>query len=371
MSAPHAIRAQFRGTIGKFALDAGFTAPAKGVTALFGPSGCGKTTVLRCIAGLLRINGVCEIDGEVWQDESGAFLPTYKRPLGYVFQEASLFQHLSVRRNLLFGAPRDNRDGTKGGIIFDEVVELLGITRLLDRSPRNLSGGERQRVAIGRALLSQPKLLLMDEPLSALDRATKNEILPFLERLRDRLNLPVVYVTHDIAEVERLADQMVLMEKGQVISAGALEDLQSDPSLPLAAARDAAVSLDGVVEASDKAYGLVTLKVRGGSLTVPTAPAPVGERRRIRVIAGDVSLTREAPGPSSILNVLPARILSMKPVDSNEIIVVVALGADGTGAHMLSRVTRKSWETLDLAEGVGVFAQVKAVALAPGRGELG
>ncbi len=371
MNAPHAIRAEFRGTIGKFALDAGFTAPAKGVTALFGPSGCGKTTVLRCIAGLLHVDGVCEIDGEVWQDEKGAFLPTHKRPLGYVFQEASLFQHLSVRRNLLFGAPRKDGGAARQGIAFDEVVELLGVERLLDRSPRNLSGGERQRVAIGRALLSQPKLLLMDEPLSALDRATKNEILPFLERLRDRLNLPVVYITHDIAEVERLADQMVLMEKGRVIGAGALEDLQSDPSLPLAAARDAAVSLDGVVQASDEAYGLVTLKVRGGSLTVPAPPAPVGERRRIRVIAGDVSLTREAPGPSSILNVLPARIVSMKSVGSNEIIVVVALGADGVGARMLSRVTRKSWEALGLAEGVSVYAQVKAVALAPGRGELG
>ena len=286
MTASHAIRAQFRGTIGKFALDAGFTAPAKGVTALFGPSGCGKTTVLRCIAGLLRINGVCEIDGEVWQDENGAFLPTHKRPLGYVFQEASLFQHLSVRRNLLFGAPRDNRNGTKGGIVFDEVVELLGITRLLDRSPRNLSGGERQRVAIGRALLSQPKLLLMDEPLSALDRATKNEILPFLERLRDHLNLPVVYITHDIAEVERLADQMVLMDKGRVIGAGPLEDLQSDPSLPLAAARDAAVSFEGVVQSSEDAYGLVTLKVRGGVLT---APAPQG-----RSASGGASVSSQA-----------------------------------------------------------------------------
>jgi molybdate transport system ATP-binding protein len=371
VSAPHAIRAEFRGTIGKFALDAGFTAPAKGVTALFGPSGCGKTTVLRCIAGLLHVDGVCEIDGEVWQDQNGAFLPTYRRPLGYVFQEASLFQHLSVRRNLLFGAPRKRGGAARQGIAFDEVVELLGVERLLDRSPRNLSGGERQRVAIGRALLSQPKLLLMDEPLSALDRATKNEILPFLERLRDRLNLPIVYVSHDIAEVERLADQMVLMEKGRVIGAGALEDLQSNPSLPLAAARDAAVSLDGVVQARDEAYGLVTLKVRGGLLTAPAPPAPVGERRRIRVIAGDVSLTREAPGPSSILNVLPARILSMKPIDSNEIIVVVALGADGAGARMLSRVTRKSWEALGLAEGVGVYAQVKAVALAPGRGEVG
>jgi molybdate transport system ATP-binding protein len=371
VTASHAIRAEFRGTIGKFALDAGFTAPAKGVTALFGPSGCGKTTVLRCIAGLLRINGVCEIDGEVWQDQNGAFLPTHKRPLGYVFQEASLFQHLSVRRNLLFGAPRHDSDGTKGGIVFDEVVELLGITRLLDRSPRNLSGGERQRVAIGRALLSQPKLLLMDEPLSALDRATKNEILPFLERLRDHLNLPVVYITHDIAEVERLADQMVLMDKGHVIGAGPLEDLQSDPSLPLAAARDAAVSFEGVVQSSEEAYGLVTLKLRGGVLTAPARPAPVGDRRRVRVIASDVSLTRETPGPSSILNVLPARIVSMKPLDTNEVVVVVALGADGSGARLLSRMMRKSWGELGLAEGVTVYAQVKAVALAPGRGELG
>ena len=285
------------------------------MTALFGASGCGKTTVLRCLAGLLRINGVCEIDGEVWQDENGAFLPTHKRPLGYVFQEASLFQHLSVRRNLLFGAPRHDGGGAKGAIDFDEVVDLLGIKKLLDRSPRNLSGGERQRVAIGRALLSQPKLLLMDEPLSALDRATKNEILPFLERLRDHLNLPVVYITHDMAEVERLADQMVLMDKGHVIGAGPLEELQSDPSLPLAAARDAAVSLNGTVQASDEAYGLLTLKVRGGLLTVPAPAAPVGEQRRVRVIASDVSLTREAPAPSSILNVLPARIVSTKPVE--------------------------------------------------------
>ena len=371
MSAPHTIRAEFRGTVGKFALDAGFTAPAKGVTALFGPSGCGKTTVLRCIAGLLRVDGVCEIDGEVWQDQNGAFLPTHKRPLGYVFQEASLFQHLSVRRNLLFGAPRHDGEATKSGIVFDEVTDLLGITPLLDRSPRNLSGGERQRVAIGRALLSQPKLLLMDEPLSALDRATKNEILPFLERLRDHLNLPVVYITHDIAEVERLADEMVLMEKGRVIGAGPLDELQSNPSLPLAAARDAAVSFEGVVEASDAAYGLVTLKLRGGVLRAPAPTAQVGERRRIRVIASDVSLTREAPGPSSILNNLPARVVSMKPVDSNEVIVVVALGADGVGARLLSRMTRKSWEELGLAEGVSVHAQVKAVALAPGRGELG
>jgi molybdate transport system ATP-binding protein len=365
------IRAAFKGVLGSFSLDAGFTAPARGVTALFGPSGCGKTTVLRCIAGLQRLNGLCIVAGEVWQDRDGAFLPTHRRPLGYVFQEASLFPHLSVRRNLLFGAPRQEHGAGGATIAFDEVVELLGLTSLLDRSPGKLSGGERQRVAIGRALLSQPKLLLMDEPLSALDRATKDEILPFLERLRDRLSLPIIYITHSIAEVERLADQIVLIEKGRVIGAGPLEEIESDPALPLAVARDAAVAFDGVIEARDEAYGLVTLKVRGGSLVAPAAEGAVGERRRIRVIAGDVSLTRGAPAPSSILNVLPARIVSMKPIDANEIVAVLALGPDGSGARLLSRLTRKSWEALHLAEGASVHAQVKAVALAPGRGELG
>ena len=371
MTADHAISAEFKGMIGKFTLDAGFSAPASGVTALFGPSGCGKTTVLRCIAGLLRVSdGLCAIDGEVWQDRDGFFLPTHRRPLGYVFQEASLFPHLSVRRNLLFGAPRHGEGPDQNKIAFDEVVDLLGVRLLLDRSPRNLSGGERQRVAIGRALLSQPKLLLMDEPLSALDRMTKNEILPFLERLRDRLSMPVVYITHDLAEVERLADQIVLMEKGRVIAAGPLAEVQSDPSLPLARARDAAVSLDGVIEGRDDLYGLLTLAVRGGRFTVPAPAARIGERRRIRVIAGDVSLAREPPAPSSILNVLAARIVSGKPVDSDELIVVLALGLDGEGARLLSRVTRKSWEQLGLAPGTGVHAQVKAVALGPGRGDF-
>ena len=366
----HTIRAEFCGTLGKFTLDAGFTAPSKGVTALFGPSGCGKTTVLRCIAGLNRLaDGVCDIDGEVWQDRDGTFLPTHMRPLGYVFQEASLFPHLSVRRNLLFGAPRGAAGPRKGGVAFDEVADLLGVTPLLDRSPRNLSGGERQRVAIGRALLSQPKLLLMDEPLSALDRVTKGEILPFLERLRDRLSLPIVYITHDIAEVERLADQVVLMDKGHVLASGPLAELQSDPSLPLAMARDAAVTLDATVEAYDAAYGLLTLMVRGGRFAVSAPAAPPGERRRVRVIAGDVSLAREPPGPSSILNIAPGRIVSATPVDSSELVAVVALGHDGKGVRLLSRLTRKSWDQLELGKDAPVYAQVKTVALGPGRGE--
>ena len=370
MTAEPMIRAEFKGTIGKFSLDAAFTTPAKGVTALFGPSGCGKTTVLRCVAGLQRVtDGVCEIDGEVWQGRDGTFLPTYRRPLGYVFQEASLFQHLSVRRNLMFGAPRGNGGGAPARITFDEVVELLGVTALLERSPKNLSGGERQRVAIGRALLSQPKLLLMDEPLSALDRVTKSEILPFLERLRDRLSLPIFYITHDLAEIERLADHMVLLVKGRVVAAGPLTELQSDPSLPLARARDAAVSLEGVVESYDERYGLLTLGFNGGRFIVPASRATIGEHRRIRVVADDVSLAREPPGLSSILNVLPARIVSANPVDNGEFIVVIALGADGKGNHILSRLTRKSWDLLALAEGASVHAQVKAVALGPGRGD--
>jgi molybdate transport system ATP-binding protein len=364
MTAAHTIHAEFCGTVGNFVLDAGFTAPAKGVTALFGPSGCGKTTVLRCIAGLRRLpDGLCDIDGDVWQTPDGSFLPTHKRPLGYVFQEASLFPHLSVRKNLLFGAPRGPAVPGREAIDFDEVTDLLGVTPLLDRSPKNLSGGERQRVAIGRALLSQPKLLLMDEPLSALDRGTKAEILPFLERLRDRLSLPVVYITHDITEVERLANQIVLMDKGRVIASGPLSELQADPSLPLAKANDAAVSFDAVVEAYDARYGLLTIGIRGGSLFVPAQPEPIGAHYRIRILAADVSLATEAPAPSSILNVLPARIVSGQPVDAYEVLVVVALGADGNGARLLARITRKSWDVLGLHEGLSVYARVKAVKL--------
>jgi molybdate transport system ATP-binding protein len=366
------IHAAFKGAVGKFFLDAEFSAPAQGVTMLFGPSGCGKTTVLRCIAGLRKLDeGLCDINGDIWQDRNGLFLPTYRRPLGYVFQEASLFAHLSVRGNLLFGAPRSVDWTSKRAIAYDEVADLLGVTPLLDRSPRNLSGGERQRVAIGRALLSQPKLLLMDEPLSALDRATKNEILPFLERLRERLELPIVYITHDLAEVERLADHIVFLEKGKVLAAGPLANLQSNLSLPLAMARDAAVSLDAIIEAHDPRYGLLKLKVRGGGFSVTASSGKTGEHRRVRVLAGDVSLACDLPAPSSILNVTPARIVSSKAADANEMIVVIALGPNGDGDQLLSRVTRKSWEQLGLAEGRSVYAQVKAVALGPRRGDPG
>ncbi|OPY98453.1 hypothetical protein A5906_33100 [Bradyrhizobium sacchari] len=228
---PGRINAAFRGRLGNFMLDAELSVPATGVTAIFGPSGCGKTSMARCIAGLQRMaDGFCAVDGDIWQDRK-SFRPVHRRPIGYVFQEASLFPHLSVRRNLLFGAPK----AAGMQITFDEVVDLLGLAALLDRSPHRLSGGERQRVAIGRALLSQPKLLLMDEPLAALDHATRNEILPFLECVHERLSLPVFYISHDMSEIERFADHLVLMEQGRVVGSGPLHTLHP---IPLAGSRD-------------------------------------------------------------------------------------------------------------------------------------
>jgi molybdate transport system ATP-binding protein len=363
MSTPGAIRAAFRGTLGSFALDAAFDVPATGITGLFGRSGCGKTSVLRCIAGLQRVaDGSFAIDGDVWQ-AGETFRKPHQRPIGYVFQEASLFPHLSVRRNLLYGAPHGA--AAAGTIAFDEVADLLGLAGLLDRSPQRLSGGERQRVAVGRALLSQPKLLLMDEPLAALDRTTKDEILPFLERLHERLSLPVIYVSHDMGEVERLADHIVLMDAGRVVASGPLHVLQSDPTLPLAAAREAAVSFDATVESYDARYGLLTLQVDGGRLLTPSPPLAAGARRRIRIAAADVSLAREPPQGSTILNVLPARIVSLTPVGASEMIVVLALGAEGVGARLLARITRRSLDQLRLADGMTVHAQVKGVSLAP------
>jgi len=366
---PGRIEAAFRGRLGGFLLDATFSVPASGVTAIFGPSGCGKTTVARCLAGLQHLpGGFCAIDGDIWQDAS-TFRQAHQRPIGYVFQEASLFSHLSVKRNLLYGVPRGTNTHGPGGIGLDEVIELLGLSRLLERSPHNLSGGERQRVAIGRALLSQPRLLLMDEPLSALDGPTKSEILPFLERLHERLALPVFYISHDMSEIERLADHLVLMEHGNVVATGPLQALQSDPSLPLAGAREAVVSLDATIDAHDSTYGLLTLRVAGGHLQVPAPATKAGKRQRLKIAASDVSIARNAPDASSILNVLPARIISNTPLGQGEVIVVLALGTDGSGAQLLARITRRSWDLLGLADATSVYAQVKGVSLVSGPDE--
>jgi molybdate transport system ATP-binding protein len=356
------MEARFRGRLGAFALDVAFDAPARGVTALFGPSGCGKTTVLRCVAGLQRLDGRFALDGDAWQD--GAFFqPIHKRPIGYVFQEANLFPHMSVRANLLYGHRRTVGRGVPETIRLDEVVDLLGIGHLLDRSPQNLSGGERQRVAIGRALLSQPRLLLMDEPLAALDRFSKDDILPYLERLHDVLSVPVLYVSHDIAEVERLADHLVLLREGRVVASGPVQELQADPALPIARMPEAGVTLPAVVAGHDGAYGLTALDLAGGRLLVPGDLGGTGTHRRVRIAATDVSLARRPSEGSTILNVMPARVVAAEPQDAVQVMAVVALGDDGQGARMLARVTRKSWEMLGLAPGQPVFAQVKGVAL--------
>ncbi len=353
--------ARLAADLGAFTLDVRFTAPPRGVTALFGPSGCGKTTVLRCVAGLTRVpSGELRLDDTVWQD-ARTFLPPHRRPVGYVFQEASLFPHLSVRRNLLYG---QRRAATDAGIAFDEVVALLGLERLVDRRPARLSGGERQRVAIGRALLSQPRLLLMDEPLSALDRFSKDEILPYLERLHRRLSIPALYVSHDLSEVERLADHVVLLAEGRVRASGPLATLATRLDLPLSRAAGAAAVLDGTVAEVDTAHGLSRLTVAGGSLWVPGAAWAVGTRHRLRVPAQDVSLVVGPPARSSILNVLPGVIHAADDTAEGGCLrVVVGLGEAGTGEALLAAITRRSWHHLGLSVGQPVHVQVKSVGL--------
>ena len=353
------------GPLGSFSLDVDFKMPMRGITALFGPSGCGKTTILRCMAGLQRLPGHFIVGEETWQDSArGIFVRTHQRPIGYVFQEASLFQHLSVRQNLMFGARRAGDAPADDALSFDGIVDLLGIGHLLDRSPAALSGGERQRVAVGRALLSRPRILLMDEPLSALDRMTKEEILPYFERLHKSLAMPIVYVTHDIGEVARLADTMVLLDKGRVVASGPLAELQTDPSLPLIAAPEAAVMIEGRVDSIDEVYALTSFAVPGGVLIVPGRQGAKGVVRRLRIAASDVSFTRTAATDTTILNCLPARIVAVDGhANEEQVNIIAALGGDGKGARIAARITRKSLDALTLAPGTPVFAQIKSVAL--------
>lgn len=238
MNADAKLKVRYRGVLGGFELDVAFDVPMRGITALFGPSGCGKTTILRCVAGLNRLPGRLSVGDEVWQDdETGKFLAPHERRVGYVFQEASLFAHMSVRGNLLYGHRRALKKGAAENTRFDEVVELLGIGHLVDRATGKLSGGERQRIALGRALLAQPRIFLMDEPLSALDQMTKEEILPYFEALRTSSSLPALYVSHDISEIERLADNLVLLDSGRVLAARPLNEVLADSRLPIARSR--------------------------------------------------------------------------------------------------------------------------------------
>jgi molybdate transport system ATP-binding protein len=354
------IAARFRIVWPGFSLDVDMTLPGRGVTALFGPSGSGKTTVLRCIAGLERApDGCLAVKGEVWQDAArGVFVPTHRRPLGYVFQEASLFPHLSVRKNLDFG--RQRVPAAQRRVSFDQAVALLGLEPLLERQPERLSGGERQRVAIARALLTSPQLLLLDEPLAALDLKRKQEILPYLERLHDELEIPLFYVSHAPDEVAQLADFLVLMDKGSVVVAGPLQDTLARLDLPTAFADDAGVVLATMIGAHDDTDSLTRLDFPGGCLFVGRRPEPLGRRLRCRVHARDVSLTLAKAEHTSILNILPATVIDTGPTESTGHVLV---RLDLAGAPLLARITRRSSRSLDITPGRPVFAQIKAVAL--------
>lgn len=345
---------------GGFSLDVAFAAGA-GLTALFGRSGSGKTTVIDLIAGLVRPDrGRIAVAGETLLDTArGLVVPVHRRRIGYVFQGAHLMPHLSVRQNLGFGrwfARR--RSGAEGG--FDAVVALLGIEALLERRPAGLSGGETQRVAIGRALLSRPRLLLMDEPLAALDEARKHEILPYIERLRDETVVPIVYVSHAVAEVARLANTVVVLETGRVVASGTADEVLRRPDL-MPGTAEASALLEMSVEAHDEAAGLTRLAGTAGNLAVPHLALGPGSPVRVRVPARDVLVATARPIGLSARNILPGRVRSLMPLPEAAVMVEI----DCNGALLVARLNRASVRELGLEPGLPVFAIVKSVAFDP------
>lgn len=340
-----------------FKLDVDLQLPGSGVTALFGHSGSGKTTVLRCLAGLERAaGGRVVFKGQTWQDAQ-TWLPTHRRPLGYVFQEASLFPHLSVLGNLEYGR---KRSGASEKLSLTQAIELLGISHLLDRKPDALSGGERQRVGIARALAVSPEILLLDEPLAALDLQRKREILPYLERLRDELKIPMIYVSHAPDEVARLADHIVVLDGGRVVSAGALTETLARIDLPIRLGEDVGVVLNGHVDTVDAHWQLCRVAFAGGSLWTRDHGIAPGKPVRVRVLARDVSLALGESVRTSIQNILLGVVDRIGPDEHPGLLLVrVAIGQ----AALVARLTRRSADQLGLAPGKQVFAQVKSVAL--------
>ena len=345
-----------------FTLDVDLQLPGRGVTALFGPSGCGKTTCLRAIAGLERAQpGHVVVGGDIWQDDAHKiWRAPHERGLGYVFQEPSLFDHLSVRGNIDYGLQRT--PVARRRVALEQAVELLGIGPLLGRRPAALSGGERQRVAMARALATSPRLLLMDEPLSALDSERKAEVLPYLERLHRTLDIPVLYVSHAIDEVARLAGHMVLMREGRVRAQGHTEELIVRLDLPLAHGDTAAAVIDGTVLQHDAADHVTTASFAQGlpplQLVSPVAHT-AGEAIRLRIQARDVSLALTAPTDTSILNILPATVMEVGDDSPGQRMVALNVGT----TRLLARVTQRSAQALALAPGKAVFAQVKGIAI--------
>lgn len=344
-----------------FRLDAAIEAPPAGITAVFGPSGSGKTTLLRCLAGLERgARGHVRVGEQWWQSDSHqCFVRPHRRAVGYVFQDGRLFPHLSARENLCYGLRRAQRPAEPNDPNFDHVVDILGIGHLLDRYPRGLSGGEQQRVAIGRALLVRPRLLLMDEPMASLDIARKYEVLPFLEHLHAELAIPMLYVSHSLDEVIRLADQLILIDHGRTRPGGPPEEVLARLDLPLAHAEQASTLIEARIVSHDVQYDLARAVFDGGELLIGRE-APLGETVRILVRARDVSLALTPARDSSILNIVPARITGVAHEPAGRITVQLTAGR----ARFLARITRKSFERLGLREGQQVYAQIKSVALA-------
>ncbi len=346
-----------------FQLAADLVLPGRGVAALFGHSGSGKTTLLRAVAGLDRHPGASlSVHGEVWQDDAaGIFLPPHRRPIGYVFQEASLFPHLSVQGNLDFArqraGPRDS------GALLASSVALLGIGHLLARPATTLSGGERQRVAIARALLSQPRLLLLDEPLASLDHKRKEEVLPYLEHIHEQLDIPMLYVSHAMDEVARLADHLVLLDGGQVTASGPAADVLARLDLSAGLADDAGTLVDAVVDGHDADYGLLRLRAAGALFHVARSAMAVGGLLRLRILARDVSLALAPQADSSILNQVPAIVAEAMTINGGAHVMV---RLDAAGTPLLARITRRSRDHLGLVPGMQVWALVKATALAQG-----
>ena len=351
--------------LGSFMLDVKLEAPESGITALFGRSGMGKTSVINALAGLLRPDrGRIVVGGTtLFDSERRINLPPEKRRLGYVFQEARLFPHYSVRGNLLYGAKSDGaRD--RAGPSFDAVVDLLGIEMLLARRPADLSGGEKQRVAIGRALLANPRLLLMDEPLASLDGPRKNEIMPFIERMRDELKLPIFYVSHEMEEIIRLADLLVLLDAGRVAASGSVEELTSRLDLwPLTGRYEAGAVIRTVLRGHDTTFGLSELAFPGGRLRVTQLALPLGTPIRVRIHARDVVLATERPAQLSIRNAFAAKVIELAPPRGPQIDLKLDIGSAEEPVMLWARITQRACQELQLVPGKPVFALVKTVAL--------
>lgn len=340
-------------------LDVSLESDAGGVTGFFGPSGSGKTSLINAIAGLSQPEAAfIRIGDRVLVDtKAGLFVKPHQRRAGYVFQDARLFPHLSVARNLSYGQPK------AGGLQLTELAEALGIQHLLERAPRDLSGGEAQRVAIGRALMSAPELLLMDEPLASLDQARRGEILPYLDRLQALSGVQIFYVSHAMAEVARLADQIVLMRAGQVVRAGAAGDILSDPDLvPEIGLGEAGAVLTARLEDPDAGDGLSQLATSAGELFLPRIAAHRGSAVRVRILASDIILSRERPEGLSALNILPAQITGLREGAGPGMAVALRSGTD----RLVARITRRSAQSLGLAVGGRCFAVIKSVSVAPG-----